>query len=436
MNFNEINQALAAGDIRHRGLLPKIDALKRQTTVFNIQFGLDELPLEPGLLLIRGARQYGKSTWLQQQIQLTVEQFGPGSAFYLNGDEIRNEKSLEDNLLTLSRLFSPKSKIRRIFVDEITAVKSWEKALKRLLDQNVLEQILVVTTGSKATDLRRGAERLPGRKGRLNRTQYLFTPLSFSEFTTSCSSHFSEADLLPSYILSGGSPPATLSLLEYGSIEPYVIEIVRDWIYGEFAATGRSRDLLLGVMDCLYRFGGTPIGYAKVSREAGMANNTVASGYIEQLTDLLCVAPSYAWDASHKRFNRRRPCKLHFTNLLAAIAWHPAHLRCPEDFHALSPEHQAVLMEWTVSQECWRRAALQGDEIPERSSFWQTDKHELDFVLSPNEFIEVKRGRAGPLDFGWFPKTFPNARLKVVSASRFETDSIEGITLQDFLLET
>ena len=167
-----------------------------------------------------------------------------------------------------------------------------------------------------------------------------------------------------------------------------------------------------------------------------MANNTVASGYIEQLTDLLCVAPSYAWDASLKKFNRRRPCKLHFTNLLAATAWHPAHLRCPADFHALPPEHQAVLMEWTVTQECWRRSALQGDEIPERSSFWQSDKHELDFVLSPDEFIEVKRGRAGPLDFGWFTNIFPNARLKVVSASRFETDSIEGITLQDFLLET
>ena len=336
MNFTEINQALAGGDIYQTGVLPKIDALKRQKAVFKTSFGLDELPKKPGILLIRGARQYGKSTWLQQQIKSTIEQFGPGSAYYLNGDEIRNDRALEDTLLTLSRLFSPKAGVKRIFVDEITAVKSWEKALKRLIDQNELDNILIVTTGSKATDLRRGAERLPGRKGRLDRNQYLFTPLSFTEFNKVCAACFPEEDLVPAYILSGGSPPAVLSLLEYGNIAPYVIEIVRDWIYGEFAQTGRSRDLLLGVLECIYRFGGSPTGYAKLAREAGMANNTVASGYVEQLTDLICVAPSYAWDASRNRFNRRRPCKLHFTNLLAATAWHPAHLRCPADYHALT----------------------------------------------------------------------------------------------------
>jgi len=435
MNYMEINQALAAGDLSRRGILPKVDALDKQKAVFKMRFGLEKLPVEPGLLLIRGARQYGKSTWLQQQIRLTVEQFGAGSVFYVNGDEIRNERELEDNLLTLSRLFSPKSPVRRIFVDEITAVKSWEKALKRLLDQNELEKVLVVTTGSKATDLRRGAERLPGRKGRLDRTQYIFTPLSFTDFSNACAGHFTESDLLPAYILSGGSPPAILSLLEQGTIAPYVIEIVRDWIYGEFAAGGRSRDQFLGVMECLYRFGGTPVGYAKVARECGMANNTIASGYIEQLIDLLSVAPSYAWDASRNRFNRRRPCKFHFTNLLAATAWHPAHPRCPQDYHALSNEQQGMFQEWCVAQECWRRAALRGDEIPEKSAFWNSDNHEIDFVISANEFIEVKRGRAGPLDFGWFPKSFPKGRLKVICASPFETDSMQGITLKDFLSE-
>ena len=67
-------------------------------------------------------------------------------------------------------------------------------------------------------------------------------------------------------------------------------------------------------------------------------------------------------------------------------------------------------------------------------SFWQSSEHELDFVLAPDRFIEVKRGRTGPLDFTWFPKCFPKGRLTVVSESRFETDRIHGITLEDFLL--
>ncbi|MFU8779805.1 MAG: ATP-binding protein, partial [Kiritimatiellia bacterium] len=63
------------------------------------------------------------------------------------------------------------------------------------------------------------------------------------------------------------------------------------------------------------------------------------------------------------------------------------------------------------------------------------DPHEIDFVLAPDEYIEVKRGRSGPLDFGWFAQTFPKARLTAISASRFETDHIRGITLRDFLLD-
>lgn len=433
MNTLEVNQALAAGNVTTPGVLPKVDALRLQSAVFGIDFGLRQLPREQGLLLIRGARQYGKSTWLQQQIQQSVTEFGPGSAFYANGDEIRNDTELEQTLTMLASLFSPKAAVRRIFIDEITAVKHWEQALKRLLDRHELPGVLLVTTGSKASDLRHGVERLPGRKGKLARTQYLFTPVSFPEFENACGHHLPEADILPAYLLSGGSPPAILSLLETGVIEPYVVEIVRDWIYGEIAAAGRSRELLMGVLECLYRFGGSPAGYAKLAREAGMANNTVAAGYIDQLTDLLCVAPSQAWDAAASRPNRRRPCKFHFTNMLVAVAWHPRHIRRPEDFRLLTESEQGVLLEWAVAQECWRKAAWRGDEIPEQTAFWQSDRHELDIVLAPDQFIEIKRGRTGPLDFGWFAQAFPRARLTVVSATRFETDHIQGVTLRDFL---
>ncbi len=434
MHTLDINKALAVGDIASSGVLPKVELLSKQPAVFRHSFGLDELPQEAGVLMIRGARQYGKSTWLQQQIKETIEAFGPGSAFYLNGDDIRNQYDLADEIEKLTGMFGVKAPVRRIFIDEITAVKTWEKALKRVIDRNETAGVLVVTTGSKAADLRHGAERLPGRKGRLNRTEYIFTPFSFAEFCRVCRTRFAETELLPAYLLSGGSPAAGICLFEHGRIDPYVIDIVRDWIYGEIGAAGRSRDMLLGIMDCFYRFGGSPVGYSKLAREAGMANNTVAAGYIEQLGDLMCVAPALAWDASHRRVNRRKPCKFHMTNLLAATAWHPGHIRCPADFHALSTHDQAVLLEWVVAQECWRRAAIRGDEIPDRFVFWQNEAHELDFVLSPDELIEVKRGQSGPFDFGWFPRTFPKANLTVVSSSRFDTDQIHGITLSDFLL--
>lgn len=434
MNAVEVNQRLAKGDVLSPGVLPKLDELAGEPYVFRHRFGLDALPREGGVILVRGARQYGKSTWLQSQIRETVDACGPGSAFYLNGDEVRDGQALAEQIRRLLPMFSAKASVRRLFIDEITAVKDWTKALKALLDAGELRQTLLVTTGSKAADLRHGTERLPGRKGKLARTAYIFTPLPFAEFKRVCASALPPDQLLPAYLIAGGSPPACAAVAATGRLPDYIIEMVRDWVYGEFAAGGRSRAMLLGVLECLYRFAGTPAGQSKLAREAGLANNTVAAGYVDMLSDLMCVSSSFAWDADRKRSNRRRPCKFHMTNLLVSMAWHPRHIRTPGDYLALPDGAQGALMEWAVAQECWRRAALRGDEMPELMHYWQGGDHEIDFVLGPEAFLEVKRGRTGPLDFAWFPKSFPGGRLTVVGASRFETDQVAGVTLEDFLL--
>ena len=434
MDGLQINTALSAGDVQSPGVLPKLEELEEQPFALRVDFGLEALPEEPGVLLVRGARQYGKSTWLQQQIRETVQHYGPGTALYLNGDELRDVEALVAQTRALVALFGARAPVRRLFIDEITAIRNWQRGLKILLDAGELRKVLVVTTGSKAADLRHGAERLPGRKGKLARSSYVFTPISYAEFRRVCCERIMPDHRVLAYLVSGGSPSACTALAVNGHVPEYVVEMVRDWVYGDVAATGRSRPMLVGVMDCLARFAGTPVGQSKLAREAGLANNTVAAGYIELLSDLLCVASAFAWDDSRRRLNRRRPCKFHMTNLLAAVAWHPQRVRSPEDFLALSEQQQSGLLEWLVAQELWRRAAVRGDEFPEVMSFWQTARHEVDFVRDPDSFVEVKRGRSGPMDFAWFPVTFPKAQLTVIGKSRFETDRIIGVTLEDFLL--
>jgi len=434
MDMREVNAALSTGNVSAPGVLPKLDELREQPFVMRTAFGMESLPEGPGLLLVRGARQYGKSTWLQQQIAATIEQHGPGSAFYIDGDELRDADALVEAIRGVLPAYAAKAPVRRLFIDEVTAVRDWQNALKRLLDSGELKRVLVVTTGSKAADLRHGAERLPGRKGALSRTSYIFTPVSYTEFKRVAAPHIPPAEVLPAYLLSGGSPCASASLAVHGHLPDHVLEMVRDWVYGEVSSSGRSRPMMAGVMDCLMRFAGAPVGQSKLAREAGLANNTVAGGYVDLLSDLMSVASCFAWDAAHRRLNRRRPCKFHVTNLLVAAVWHPSRLRRPADFLALGADDQGGLIEWLVAQELFRRAALRGEEFPEVMSFWQSAEHELDFVLSPERFLEVKRGRTGPLDFTWFPKCFPKGRLTVVSESRFETDYVNGITLDDFLL--
>lgn len=65
---------------------------------------------------------------------------------------------------------------------------------------------------------------------------------------------------------------------------------------------------------------------------------------------------------------------------------------------------------------------------------WASNQHEIDFVDAQERLYEVKVGRAGPLDFIWFPKTLPKRNLLVVGGGEFASSAVKGITVEQFLL--
>ncbi len=432
VNVDRVNEALAAGNLDVPGLFPRLESLRDAPAVFRIEMGLETLPAQPGVLLIRGARQYGKSTWLEASMRATVREHGAGTALFLDGDYLRDADHLSAEVSRLAAAYRADAPVRRLFVDEITAVADWERGLKRVLDRGELQRVLVVTTGSRATDLRRGSERLPGRKGKLARTSYLFPPISYAEFLRAGGSRLGPRRV-GAYLLSGGSPVALGEMIRAGRLPEWAVDSVRDWVQGECARSGRSHRSLVAVMEQLHRHGGTALGQTKLARDAGLANNTVAAGWIEMLSDLLCVGTSAAWDAAKRVEVARKPAKYPFVNLLAAAVWSPDAPRAPEDFGRMQPERQAAWHEWAVAQELFRRAAIRGQADPERIPHWQGGGHEIDFVAAADAFIEVKRGQTSALDFAWFAKVFPKGRLTVVCATPFEGDRVRGVTLEAFL---
>ena len=435
MDVKTINRFLAEGNVDRDDMWPRIIEMESKALQFRFEFGLDELPTEPGLITIRGPRQFGKSTWLDTHLRWSVQDHGKGSAFYLNGDELANTEALANQMTELHAAYAKDAKIKRLFIDEITAVPEWERAVKRLLDQGLYRDVLIVTTGSKAADLRRGGERLPGRKGKLKKSEYIFLPISYREFHLSAKKELGDKTWI-AYLLAGGSPIALNDIWQMEHLPDYFIQLTRDWILGEVVSSGRSRTALSQLLQVLFKWGGKPVGFAKLAREAGLANNTVAAGYIEQLSDLLSLLPAWAWDTNTKMLQMRKPCKFQFINLAAVIAFHPSAPRYVHEFEMLSPETQGEMLEWLVAQEIWRRSILAGDENSESLGFWASKEHEIDFVTPNREFIEVKRGKAGPLDFAWFAKTFPKSQLTVVCQNAFQSGQVTGITIEDFLLSS
>jgi len=238
---------------------------------------------------------------------------------------------------------------------------------------------------------------------------------------------------LIAYLISGGSPIACSELVLHETIPEYVIELVRDWVEGEISASGRSHASILNILNVLFRMGGNPIGQSTLAREAGLANNTVAAGYMELFNDLAAILPAFSWDQHREIGILRKPCKFHFTNVLVAIAYHPARIRSIQDFEELPPKEQAMFYEWLVAQELVRKRAICGQEPLDPLYFWANSEHEMDFVPRPNEYLEIKRGQSSPIDFAWTKYQFPKAKIQVLCSTPFETDSIQAITVEQFI---
>lgn len=433
MNVEQVNRLLLQENWQPKEDLPKLKQLSSLPLQFPHTFGLKELPEEGGILFVRGARQLGKSTWLESELASSYLRYGPGSSFFLNCDEVAIRSDLRTELLKIIAYFNPDAPVKRLFIDEITAIDGWEQVLKLLADQGELQDILLVTTGSKATDIRRGSERLPGRKGKLDRTNYIFCPTPFRDFLKVSGDSFG-SDGLIAYILTGGSPIAANELAERGVLPEYVIDLTRDWILGEIVRTGRQRSILLKIFEVLHLMGGSQISYTRLARDINVANNTVASGYIEHLQDLLCLAPAVQVDPVRLHRFYRKSIKLQFVNLLAAVATSPLKLRSIKDFKVSKPEEQAKYYEWLVAQELWRRESIANKEYDGELMYLRSKDNEIDFILKENLGLEVKRGQASPHEFSWLVREYPDLCVKVICSNSVKSKNVVSESFSDFLL--
>ena len=67
MDVKTINRLLAEGNIDRDDMWPRIVEMESKAHQFRFEFGLNELPKEPGLIPIRGPRQYVGYYGLEQQ---------------------------------------------------------------------------------------------------------------------------------------------------------------------------------------------------------------------------------------------------------------------------------------------------------------------------------------------------------------------------------
>lgn len=136
---------------------------------------------------LRGPRQTGKTTLVKLQIREFLSRgICPWNIFYYSFDLVQTPESMARTIEEYLRM-SDKTRDKRrrtyLFLDKLTSVTEWQRGIKWLVDVGDLRHRTVLVTGSRATDILRGADALPGRRGRISGPHcHILYPMSFAEF--------------------------------------------------------------------------------------------------------------------------------------------------------------------------------------------------------------------------------------------------------------
>ena len=309
---------------------------------------LEEISFEPddAVYSLRGPRQVGKTTRIKLEIKRLLEQGVPGrNVMYYPFDlesSPRDVADMTEEYLAWSGLGGGGR--RFLFLDEISNVPNWQRAIKSLKDRGKFRQCTVVTTGSHSVDLRRSAELLPGRRGAsadnpaddLDKT---LLPMSFGQYVAAVDKDLGSAvrrgalatsegrlsvvrrlaqgeveDLrdveimqaeldrhLDGYMTAGGMPLAVLDFAARGSVGERTYKTYVDAIEGMIGMAGKSVSKAHQIASSVGESLGSAISWSSLMRGTDIGSHHTAEEYVNALEDVFAVSVVYRYDSASNR---------------------------------------------------------------------------------------------------------------------------------------
>ncbi len=425
---------------------------------------VDQIPLDrPAIHTLRGPRQVGKSTDLKLLVRRALrEGHSPRSICYLSLDMLQDVAlaGVVEAFVSLTRL-SGGSGRRLVLLDEVTAVRRWQFAVKHAWDTGVIHDAIVVCTGSSATDLRAGAvERLPGRRG--DGRDVLVLPRSFATFTQvagatvpaspglsparlagrtdapcsrrwACSRRASTICSARTLVSAACPQPLSRRPVERSSPQRQTTRIVYDSLLREVSRRGASEPATVALLERVVRSLGSKTNWSRMAREMGVpmgpgrrrqphSKGETVRDYIEFLAAGYFLLVVYFWRPDSDSSALANDKKVYFADPLLHTV---AHERAP----GLAVDRSA-LIENLVALALYRRCEPEARQaetwaLPDRLHVWQTaGGGEVDFVcgLRPElAAVEVKfQARPDLRKAGGMKRGFPGKPVIVVTRDRLE----------------
>lgn len=301
----------------------------------------------PSILTLRGPRQVGKSTLIKLLIRklLLEDKIDPRLICFYSCEDIDNHHDLINLIETyfkLTQLYNLKTKHAFIFLDEISFVTEWPRGIKSLYERGLLKDAFVLLSGSNSHDLRLEAERLPGRRGEVERPDKILLPVSFREYLELVDFPFKDklpnlkiadilnkpamantlVDLIPMeteiskwlncYFTTGGYLKPINDFSKNKNVPANTYETYLQWIRGDIAKLKRSEITAMHLFSQILTKMISRIDWSSLAKAIEIDSPKTAGDYIKILEDLFVLKIAYQFDISKKIVRPKKLKKIYF----------------------------------------------------------------------------------------------------------------------------
>jgi predicted AAA+ superfamily ATPase len=285
---------------------PHLKQLNKQALVHRSRL-LDRIPRYiPGIYTLSGGRQTGKTTLLKQWMaELLESRVPPNAIAFMTGELVDDHHSLirlVTNLLTEM----PDKDLKFIFLDEVTYIRDWDKGVKYLADAGMLENTVLVITGSDMVIIKEARMRFPGRRGISEKVDFHLYPLCFLEYVK-LSKRISndEIDLLTithelprielldrlfeefdRYLSHGGFLTAINDMAMHQRILPATFSTYSDWIRGDVLKRNKQEHYLLEILQAIVKRYGSQITWNALAHDLSIDHPKTVADYVALLVSM------------------------------------------------------------------------------------------------------------------------------------------------------
>jgi len=293
MEFSAVHNAHHQGYKAYTSIDPHLQALSQLKYQYHYTWWRALAPKEPGIYILTGGRQIGKSTSCKQFIAHCVENedYAAENIFYLPCDTVYTAQELS-NIIQLF-IDSTTSRSFLLIIDEITFVPHWQRCIKAFADAGLFQEAICILTGSDTLILKEAAMSFPGRRGNAAQTDFHLYPLSFYQYATLVEPNMVATDtklqvLFDNYLCCGGYLRAINDLAVQGEINQATYLTYEQWIRGDFAKQGKNDTTLLALLDGLLTNGVSQVSYSTLTNNIVICLNA----WMSYLSLLLLIKTS------------------------------------------------------------------------------------------------------------------------------------------------